>query len=119
MVNGCRARVRFRYSFSIRKGNTMTVDKKREPRVLKGTDLGRRSAAWKGWRLIGEELVGPAPDLRISVDDANAMPLIHARLEEQRIEIQSLREEVERLHELRRMQEQPHPDAWNVPTLYP
>ena len=97
----------------------MMVDKKRAPRVLKGTDLGRRSAAWKGWRLIGEELVGPTPDLRISVDDANTTPLLQARLEEQRLEIQSLREEVERLHEQRRIQEQPHPDAWDVPTLYP
>ncbi len=95
----------------------MPVQKKRDPRAPKGTDLGRLSVAWKGWRLVGDKLIGPIPGLRVSVYDAGAIPLMHAKIEVQRQEIKALREKIDRLKEL--PPEQPLPETWTVPTIYP
>jgi hypothetical protein len=91
--------------------------KKRDPAAPKGTDLGRLSVAWKGWRLLGDRLIGPLPDLRVSVHEAKAIPLLQARIEVQKQEIKALQEEIDRLKELQ--QEQPLPESWSVPTVYP
>jgi hypothetical protein len=97
----------------------MTVNKALVRKALRGTDLGRRSAAWKGWRLIGDQLVGPQPDLRISVRDANTFARLHTTLDFQRQEIKALQERIEELNLALRMQEQPFPEGWAIPTLQP
>ena len=87
----------------------MPVHKKGSRSATKGTDLGDLSRAWKGWRLVGDKLIGPSSGLRISVHDARAEPLMHAKIEAQRQEIKALHEEMDSLKELGRMQEQPLP----------
>ena len=82
-------------------------------------ELGRLSRAWKGWQMVGDEIIGPTPELRISVHDARAIPLVHAKIEAQRQEISELREQIEALKKTACMQEQSLPEAWVIPTLSP
>jgi hypothetical protein len=74
-----------------------------------GIDLGDVSSAWKGWRLVGDKLIGPTPGVRISVHDARAVPLMLDKIEVQRQEIKALQEENANLKKLARMEEQPRP----------
>lgn len=74
-----------------------------------GIDLGDVSIAWKGWRIVGDKLIGPVAGVRISVHDARALPLFLDKIDAQRQEIKALRDEIEGLRHLLGMQEQPQP----------
>jgi hypothetical protein len=91
--------------------------KKRDPAAAKQTNLGRLSVAWKGWRLVGEKLLGPVGGLQVSVHDVRTIPLLQAKIDVQKHEIQALQAEIDRLKDLRH--EQPLAESWTVPTLYP
>jgi hypothetical protein len=86
---------------------------------LSSHQLGRLSRAWKGWQMAGDKIIGPTPDLLISVHDAKAIPLMHAKIEVQRQEISELREQIEALKRAASVQEQSLPEAWIIPTLSP
>jgi hypothetical protein len=64
-------------------------------------ELGMFSPAWRGWRIVDEEIVSP-DGWRISRNDALAVPLLHAQLS-------ALRSEVAQLKECTKLDEQPVP----------
>jgi len=81
---------------------------------LQGADLGKLSADWRGWQVVGSRLIGPLPGMRlsarVSVHDIRAIPMMLAKIEEQRQEIKALNERIRDLEQTREMQEQPRPE---------
>jgi len=64
-------------------------------------ELGMFSPAWRGWRIVDEEIISP-DGWRISRNDALAVPLLHAQ-------ISALRGEVAHLKKCTGLDEQPIP----------
>ena len=78
-------------------------------RALLSGDLGFFSPYWRGWRIVGEEIIPPAA-WPVRRDDALAVPLMHSQIAALRQDIERLKAELEEARSGR--SEQPHPDSW-------